>query len=69
MRIHVKFCCAKTNFNFLDLLREMQEIESQRALVPPVPASAVKDHLWVGEYHNELVQNNVQVSCLDHFCW
>lgn len=35
-------------------MREMHEIESQRAIVPPVPASAVKDQLnddeWALQY-------------------
>lgn len=35
-------------------MREMQEIESQRSAVPPVPASKVKDHLkddaWALQY-------------------
>lgn len=39
---------------FVDLMREMQEIESQRNVVPPVPASKVKDHInndaWALQY-------------------
>lgn len=39
---------------FVDLMREMHEIESQRAALPPVPASAVKDQLnddiWAQQY-------------------
>lgn len=35
-------------------MREMHEIESQRSAVPPIPASAVKDHLhndaWAQQY-------------------
>lgn len=35
-------------------MKEMQEIESQRAVIPPVPASRVKDHLtndaWALQY-------------------
>ena len=42
------------SFRMDDLMREMHEIESQRAALPPVPASAVKDHLhdniWAVEY-------------------
>ncbi|KAF5283692.1 hypothetical protein FQR65_LT13763 [Abscondita terminalis] len=38
----------------IHLMREMHEIESQRAALPPIPASAVKDHLhdniWAVEY-------------------
>lgn len=35
-------------------MREMHEIESQRSAIPPIPASAVKDHLhddaWAQQY-------------------
>lgn len=35
-------------------MREMQEIESQRSAIPPVPASKVKDHInndaWALQY-------------------
>ncbi|KAF5273785.1 hypothetical protein FQA39_LY00900 [Lamprigera yunnana] len=45
---------APQSFRMGDLMREMHEIESQRAALPPVPASTVKDHLynsiWAMEY-------------------
>lgn len=45
---------APQSFRMDDLMREMHEIESQRASLPPVPASAIKDHLhdntWAVEY-------------------
>lgn len=45
-------------------MRELHEIESQRSAIPPVPASAVKDHLndgaWALEYGNHL--HNTKVS-------
>lgn len=45
---------APQTFRMDDLMREMHEIESQRATLPPIPASAVKDHLhdniWAVEY-------------------
>lgn len=38
----------------VDLMREMQDIESQRSAIPPVPASKVKDQLnndsWALQY-------------------
>lgn len=41
-------------FEVLDLMREMHEIESQRSVLPPIPASTVKDHLhddaWAQQY-------------------
>lgn len=46
-------------------MREMNEIESQRAAIPPVPGSTVKDHLnddWAQQYiqdgRNFLVNDN-----------
>ncbi|XP_017777341.1 PREDICTED: peroxisomal targeting signal 1 receptor isoform X2 [Nicrophorus vespilloides] len=45
---------APQTFRMDDLMREMHEIESQRASLPPVPASTVKDHLnddvWALQY-------------------
>ncbi|XP_066145765.1 peroxisomal targeting signal 1 receptor [Euwallacea fornicatus] len=42
------------SFRMDDLMREMHEIESQRAVLPPVPASAIKDQLqddaWAQQY-------------------
>ncbi|XP_019766680.2 peroxisomal targeting signal 1 receptor isoform X2 [Dendroctonus ponderosae] len=42
------------SFRMDDLMREMNEIESQRAVVPPIPASAIKDQLhddaWAQQY-------------------
>lgn len=47
-------------------MREMHEIESQRALVPPVPASTVKDHLndsiWAVEYAKQAEENMYRVT-------
>ncbi|XP_019877095.1 peroxisomal targeting signal 1 receptor isoform X2 [Aethina tumida] len=41
-------------FRMDDLMREMHEIESQRSVLPPIPASTVKDHLhddaWAQQY-------------------
>lgn len=49
-------------------MREMQEIESQRSALPPVPASTVKDHLtddsWALQYIEDGKTFHVSV-----FCW
>lgn len=46
-------------------MREMQEIESQRSVVPPVPASRVKDQLtddaWALQYLEDGKSFNVNV--------
>ncbi|XP_031350340.1 peroxisomal targeting signal 1 receptor isoform X2 [Photinus pyralis] len=48
---------APQSFRMDDLMREMHEIESQRASLPPVPAVAIKDHLhdnnWALEYSKQ----------------
>lgn len=47
-------------------MREMQEIESQRAALPPIPASTVKDHLndnaWALQYIEDSRQFNVNIN-------
>lgn len=46
--------CDGHQFTFLDLMREMHEIESQKSALPPIPASAIKDQLhddaWAQQY-------------------
>ncbi|KAI4460797.1 peroxisomal targeting signal 1 receptor pex5 [Holotrichia oblita] len=52
---------APQTFRMDDLMREMHEIESQRAALPPIPASTVKDHLndnaWALQYIEDSRQN------------
>lgn len=52
-----------------DLMREMHEIESQRALIPPIPASTIKDHLsdgiWAGEYAKQ--QGSLRVRTIKFY--
>ncbi|KAF2883132.1 hypothetical protein ILUMI_23049 [Ignelater luminosus] len=61
---------APQTFRMDDLMREMHEIESQRALVPPVPASTVKDHLndsiWAVEYAKQAEENMFRETNHDH---
>lgn len=49
-------------------MREMHEIESQRAALPPIPASTVKDHLndnaWALQYIEDSRQFNVFIYTL-----
>lgn len=53
---------APQTFRMDDLMREMHEIESQRAALPPIPASTVKDHLnddaWALQYIEDSRQFN-----------
>ncbi|XP_071050066.1 peroxisomal targeting signal 1 receptor isoform X2 [Onthophagus taurus] len=53
---------APQTFRMDDLMREMHEIESQRAAIPPIPASAVKEHLnddaWALQYLEDSRQFN-----------
>lgn len=48
------FCIHPYIIFVIDLMREMQEIESQRSTLPPIPASTVKDTLhdnaWAQQY-------------------
>lgn len=52
-----------TQILFLDLMREMHEIESQRSALPPIPASTVKDQLndnaWALQYIEDGKRFNV----------
>lgn len=56
---------------FADLMREMQEIESQRSVVPPVPASRVKDQLtddaWALQYLEDGKSFNINVRTYKRF--
>lgn len=52
-------------------MREMHEIESQRSAIPPIPASAVKDHLhddaWALQYIED--GKRFQVIIIIKLCW
>lgn len=38
-------------------MREMHEIESQRSAIPPIPASAIKDHLHDDEWAQQYIED------------
>ncbi|KAL1497269.1 hypothetical protein ABEB36_008262 [Hypothenemus hampei] len=45
------------SFRMDDLMREMQEIESQRSVLPPIPASAIKDQIQDNAWAQQYVQD------------
>ncbi|KAF7279147.1 hypothetical protein GWI33_007560 [Rhynchophorus ferrugineus] len=47
-----------TTFRMDDLMREMHEIESQRSIIPPITASAVKDQLYDDQCAQQFIQHN-----------
>ncbi|XP_025836363.1 peroxisomal targeting signal 1 receptor isoform X2 [Agrilus planipennis] len=58
------------SYRMSDLMKEMQEIESQRLTVPPIPASKVKDQLsdniWADEYSQVTDDRPHNTLELDH---
>lgn len=58
------------SFRMDDLMREMHEIESQKLLVPPVPASAIKeqiqeDRAWAEQYIEDGRNFNIDTNAKD----